>query len=183
LPADDRRHYIAWSDLKKEKFDQRYWQKMWRWYEGGGKKHVAAYLREYDISKFDPKAPPPKTAAFWEIVDAGQPPEHAELSGVLEAMGEPIVTTIDDIAALADDDFREYLTDRKNRRTIRHRLEDCGYTAVRNQKRDDGLWRISNKPKVIYGRADRSQNERLQAAEEFIGEREAEARRWRKGPG
>jgi hypothetical protein len=31
---------------------------------------VAAYLATLDISTFDPKAPPPKTDAFWAIVDA-----------------------------------------------------------------------------------------------------------------
>jgi hypothetical protein len=31
---------------------------------------VAAYLANLDLSAFDPKAPPPKTDAFWAIVDA-----------------------------------------------------------------------------------------------------------------
>jgi hypothetical protein len=29
LPADDRRHYVAWSDLKKEYFDADYWARLW----------------------------------------------------------------------------------------------------------------------------------------------------------
>jgi hypothetical protein len=57
LPADDRRHYVAWCDLNKENFATGYWNKLWGWYSRGGYRHVAAYLRELDITAFDPKAP------------------------------------------------------------------------------------------------------------------------------
>ena len=40
--------------------------------------------RRARISAFDPKAPPPKTAAFWDIVDANRAPEDAELADVLD---------------------------------------------------------------------------------------------------
>ena len=72
LPADDRRHFVAWSPLSKDDFPSDYWQRLWRWYENGGFGHVAAYLSEFDLSGFDPKAPPPKTPAFWSIVDANR---------------------------------------------------------------------------------------------------------------
>jgi Family of unknown function (DUF5906) len=31
LPADDRRHYVAWSDLTKEEFEADYWLRLYRW--------------------------------------------------------------------------------------------------------------------------------------------------------
>ena len=40
-------------------------------------------------SGFDPKAPPPKTPAFWAIVDANRAPEDAELADVLDALNNP----------------------------------------------------------------------------------------------
>ena len=61
IPADDRRTYVAWSDLKKEDFNEGYWTEIWRWYTEGGDRHIAAYLMSLDISTFNPKAPPPKT--------------------------------------------------------------------------------------------------------------------------
>ena len=82
LPADDRRHFVAWSDLTKKDFTDNYWKELWGWYEKGGIGHVAAYLAELDLSDFDPKAPPPKTPAFWDIVDASRAPEDAELADV-----------------------------------------------------------------------------------------------------
>jgi hypothetical protein len=72
LPADDRRHYVAWSDLAKEDFETDYWNKLYGWYRDGGDRHVAAYLASLDLASFDPKAPPPKTQTFWEIVDASR---------------------------------------------------------------------------------------------------------------
>jgi hypothetical protein len=33
LPADDRRHYVAWSELAKEDFPKGYFDKIWKWYE------------------------------------------------------------------------------------------------------------------------------------------------------
>ena len=84
LPPDDRRHFVAWSDLTKEDFTPAYWNGVWGWYAAGGDRHVAAYLAELDISGFDPKAPPPKTPAFWAVVDANRAPEDAELADLLE---------------------------------------------------------------------------------------------------
>ena len=86
LPADDRRHYVAWSALTREDFTADYWQELYRWYAGGGHGHVAAYLAALDLTEFDPKAPPPKTPAFWDIVDANRAPEDAELADVLETL-------------------------------------------------------------------------------------------------
>jgi hypothetical protein len=68
LPADDRRHYVAWSSLTKESFEADYFSSLWNWYEqANGKAHVAAYLATLDLG---PKAPPPKTAAFWRCTFA-----------------------------------------------------------------------------------------------------------------
>ena len=60
--------------------------------------NVAAYLSGLDISNFDSKAPPPKTPAFWAIVDANQAPEESELADVLDKLGWPDATTINELA-------------------------------------------------------------------------------------
>ena len=119
LPADDRRHYVAWSNLSKDDFALGYWNTLWSWYAKDGIEHVAAYLTELNLAGFDIKAPPPKTAAFWEIVDAGRSPEEAELADVLDRMGNPNPLTIVQLAANATGSFEEFITDRRNRRAIR----------------------------------------------------------------
>jgi hypothetical protein len=154
LPADDRRHFVAWSPRTKEEFAAEYWNRLWGWYLTGGFGHVAAYLAEFDLSGFDAKAPPPKTAAFWDIVAANNAPQDAELADVLEALGNPDVVTLAElIAAGAGSDAAEWLTDRKNRRAIPHRMERCGYTQVRNPDADDGRWNLQGKRQVVYAKA------------------------------
>jgi hypothetical protein len=61
-----------------------------------GKHHVpgTAYLQQLDVSKFNPKEPPPKTEAFWAIANANRPREENELAEVLIAMGQPSATTL-----------------------------------------------------------------------------------------
>ena len=164
LPADDRRHYVAWSDLTKEDFTAMYWTDLWRWYQEEGTRHVAAYLTAYDLSGFDAKAPPPKTAAFWDIVDAGRAPEDAELADALDRLDTPQAVTLDEIAGPYPSEFSAWLKDRKNARQIPHRLEAVGYVAVRNPSAKDGLWRLEGRRQVVYARHDLSLRDRLEAA-------------------
>ena len=77
---------------------------LWRWYREGGSGHVAAYLAELDLAAFDPKAPPPKTPAFWDIVDANRAPEDAELADILDKLERPAATTLIRIANQATGD-------------------------------------------------------------------------------
>jgi hypothetical protein len=170
LPSDDRRHFVAWTDLKKEAFTAAYWNKLWRWYGAGGHSHVAAYLAELDISTFDPKAPPPKTAAFWAIVNASRTPEDAELADVLDSMKNPAAMTLADVVRQADGETLGWLNDRKNRRVVPHRLERCGYAPARNQDATDGLWKINGKRSVIYARHDLSAAERSKAITTLIAD-------------
>jgi Family of unknown function (DUF5906)/Bifunctional DNA primase/polymerase, N-terminal len=174
LPADDRRHFVAWSDLTKDDFFPDYWKALWGWYENGGYEHVAAYLAGLDLTSFDAKAPPPKTPAFWEIVDANNASEEAEINDVLDRMGRPAATTLDHIKSAAmmspaGADLTIWLNDRKNRKAIPHRLEKCGYVRVRNEDAADGLWRLNDKRQAIYAKDDLTPNDRLKAASRLAG--------------
>jgi hypothetical protein len=164
LPADDRRHYVAWSSLNKDCFAVGYWQKLWRFYDQGGDCHVAAYLAEFDLKGFDSKAPPPKTTAFWEIVDANRAPEDAELADALDLLGNPAAVTLAKINTVATGSFADWILDRKNRRAIPYRLEQCGYTPVRNDAAEDGLWVINGRRQAIYAKANLSVRDRMAAA-------------------
>jgi len=164
LPADDRRHYVAWSTLTKDDFTPDYWRKLYDWYARGGYGHVAAYLQTLDLSTFDPKAPPPKTPAFYDIVDANRAPEDAELADVLDALGGRPAVTVTMLANYASDSFREWLMDRRNRRQIPHRLEAAGYVPVRNSSAADGLWKIDGKRQAVYARRDIPPRDQIAAA-------------------
>ena len=170
LPADDRRHYVAWSHRTKEEFEPDYWNKLWGWYVIGGFGHVAAYLNELDLADFDPKAPPPKTVAFWDIVAAGSAPEDAELADVLEALSNPDAVTLGQlIEGAVGTEAAEWLTDRKNRRAIPHRMERCGYAPVRNpDDARDGQWKVQGKRQTIYAKVKLTLHEQMTAARRLM---------------
>lgn len=159
LPRDDRRHFVAWSDATKENFTEDYWRDLWAWFNEGGDAAVLDYLRGFDLGGFNPKAPPPKTEAFYAIVQANANPDDLTLAGVTTAEDGarlPVVT-LDDLIRLTTMSQRndlcelhEVLTDRKNRRRIPHMMERAGYEALRNPDAKDGLWKIDGKRQTIY---------------------------------
>jgi len=166
LPADDRRHFVAWCDLTKETFPGGYWPGMWDWYEAGGAGHVAAYLMSLDLSDFSPKAPPPLTAAFHAIVDANQSPESAEMADALAKIGNPRAVTLTQLQGAAEYEFSKWMAERRNQRQVIHRLEDCGYEAVRSDAKDR-LWKVGGRRQMIYAVAMLSTRDKLSAASEL----------------
>ncbi len=167
LPADDRRHFVAWSECDKDDFTPDYWQRLWSWYVSGGTANVVAYLRALDLSKFDCKAPPPKTEAFWHIVNAARTSEEVELVDVLDSLGDPNAITIESLLSQArtrQPSFADWLQDRRNRRQIPHRLESAGYEPIRNDASKDGLWAINDRRQVVYAKCSLSVRDRMAAA-------------------
>lgn len=83
LDASDRRHLVVWTPPKQ---DRPYYQAVADCAEKGGREAFYAYLLARDLSKFDPFAPPPMTAAKTALIDLGRPnPErwYLEWSGGL----------------------------------------------------------------------------------------------------
>lgn len=171
LPADDRRHYVAWSELTKAGFDADYWRRLYGWYESGGNAHVAAYLAELDLSAFNPKADPPKTEAFWAIVDAGRAPEDDELADALDTLDNPAAVTLAQIVAVAGTDLGDWLRDRRHSRQIPHRMEAAGYEPVRNPDTKDHRWKVGDSRQAVYARRDISVRERILAARSLTSTR------------
>lgn len=167
LPADDRRHYVAWSSLAKEQIEPEYFIRLHGWYAAGGIQHVAAFLAELDLTGFDPKAPPPKTAAFLEIVDANRAPEDAEMADAIDKLGNPDALTLAMLAdsLMVDAAFKSWLSDRRNRRQIPYRLETAGYTPCRNPSADSGLWVIAGKRQAVYTKRALSVRDAIGAAQ------------------
>ena len=176
LPADDRRTYVAWSPKRVTDYSAGYWVKLWKWLADEGAFHVAAYLQTLDISDFNPKAPPRRTPAFWEIVNSNRSTDEAELSDIFDALGKPPAVTIDAVIERARDlhmfSLVMWMEERKSRSGIPIRFEKCGYTSVRNDAApSDGLFKIGLHRKVVYARSDLSQQQRLDAANILAGVR------------
>jgi hypothetical protein len=170
LAEDDRRHYVAWSARQRSAFGDTYFVDLYGWFDTGGDRHVAAYLASLDLSGFNPKAPPPQTQAFWDIVSTGQVPENSELADLLDQLNRPAAVTLARLINCTKNAYGEpsefgLLKDRGNRRKIPHRMEACGYVAVRNPEAKSGLWVIAGARQIVYGKADLSPTARRKAAE------------------
>jgi hypothetical protein len=168
LPADDRRHLVMFSPLTSASFAEEYWNKLYGWYESGGTAAVAHYLAKLDISAFNPKAPPPKTQAFWEIVDASRSPEDAEVADALDVLNNPNAVTLAQVKSHTTSiEFAEWLSDRKNSRKVGHRMGACGYEPMRNGDAKDGMWKVGGRRQVIYVRQELNERDRHLAAQEI----------------
>jgi hypothetical protein len=172
LPADDRRHYVAWSDCEQSDFETNYWNEMYAWYRNGGFQHVAAYLAGLDISSFDPKAPPPKTDAFWTIVGSNRSQEENELADVLDKLKNPPAVTVEMIRDQTNPDDKDglggWIRDRRNRRTIPHRLHELGYDPIRNPTAEsDGEWKINGKRHTVYAQRELTKHDQIKAAQDL----------------
>ncbi len=163
---------MAWSNLTAADFADAYWRGLYQWFEDGGYGHVAAYLAQQDLAGFDPKAPPPKTAAFWEIVDANRAPEESELADAIDKLAKddkpPEVITLAQLSGVIHGELALWLVDRRNSRQIPHRLAAVGYVPVRNDAAKDGLWKIGDKRQVVYGRATLTLRDRVWAARQWV---------------
>lgn len=154
LPTDDRRHYVAWSESVKEEFSEDYWTDLWGWYAAGGIWNVTAYLRGLDISEFLPKASPPQTEAWHQIVMANRQTNQSELSDVLDALGNPKAITIQQIVEkarfMALTDLVNTLSDPTKGRVLPKRMAECDYLPLRNPYAKDGYFLISGRRRGVY---------------------------------
>lgn len=181
LPPDDRRHHVAWSDCTQGDFEEGYFDELWAWYEAGGDRHVAAYLASLDLADFNAKASPKKTEAFFSIANANAAPEEVELVDVLDRLDNPKAVTIKQLADEAEpvphlQDLASFITDRKSRRAIPHRMAQAGYIPVRNSGDKSGLWKIQGAKQVVYAQKELSLHDQVKAVKDLIKKLEADAK-------
>ena len=167
LPAGDGRHFVVWSEVEKESYDPDFFPRHYDWLERGGTAHVAAYLRERDVSGFRPGSPPPQTEVFRDIIEASTPAESYWIGEILDEMGRPYVLLMTSIIARADGEQAQWL--RKNPKSVPHRLEECGYTRVAKPGTTNGRWMIGGKPQNVYGNKDLTLKDRISAAARWEG--------------
>ena len=122
---------------------------------------------QLDLASFDPKAPPPKTAAFWDIVNTGGARGRRD-GRLIELLGNPQALVLADVIGqpTLDEMFglAEELNDRKARRALPHKFERVNYLAVRNPDAEDGLFKIRGRRQVVYAQRALSLPEQVKAA-------------------
>jgi hypothetical protein len=86
------------------------------------------------------------------------------MQDAIDALGNPDVLTLSQVIAHAEAGFTLFLRERKNARLIPHRLEACGYVAVRCDSTTDGRWKIGGRNVAVYSKAALSIRDRIAAA-------------------
>ena len=87
------------------------------------------------------------------------------MADALDALGKQDAVTLGNILTRAAPGFCDWLQDRRNRRKIPHRFEECGYVAVRNPSAGDGYWVVNGKRAPVYAKRDLSPRDQIAAAE------------------
>src|SRR5262249_28343963 len=83
----------------------------------------------------------------------------------------PAVITIEKIAKVAEavnGEFAMWVRVPKNRRAIPHRLEECGYTPVRNKNAKDGLWKIRGRRQTVYAQSHMTPRDKMEQIRKLI---------------
>jgi hypothetical protein len=180
LPPDDRRHFVVWSTMVKDDFHEGYFDDLYEWYANDGVCHVAAYLHEYDVRRFNPAAPPKKTEAFLTMVEGGMTSDDDELADLLDDYTGRVENgkkvRPDAITPVMIKDWMldqgristypgldEWLRSSSNKRQFPRKMEMAGYIMVRANT-SDGKWTIDGKRTPIYVRRELSPREQMDAA-------------------
>ena len=169
IPAEDRRTLVSESPKKKGWKDPEFFKSLYKWYAEGGYSHVAAYLQQYDLSKWNFKAEPVKTQVWHAIVQASYHAVSNDLMDLLEGLGMPDVVSIDALRAEAlkkskpgeESDLLDLLTSTSNAKRISRRLNDVGYKHIANPGARDGRWKVKGKSYTMYGKHGQTAEEML----------------------
>lgn len=90
IHPNDRRFMVMHSSRKKNWQGEEYFTRLMTWLtEEGGNEEVARLLLARDISNFNPKKEPPKTAAFKAVVSRWDEPNDDAVARALDKLGRP----------------------------------------------------------------------------------------------
>lgn len=153
IPMDDRRFDVVQCATLEEmglggdKERREYFSALWEWFlKQDGARHVAAFLRERDLSGFSAALGQRKTAAHAEIVQHGMVGDEW-LHDILDKLGYPPCVRTDWIL-----DRAVGMGERKPdaRARMGHGLRRMGYEVLRNPKYKDGRWKLNGVLCTIY---------------------------------
>ena len=167
LPADDRRHFVAWSDSPRTT-SRSLLERVMDWYAAAAtatSPHIllnsispaSTRRRRRRRPRHSGPSPTPTARPRKPSSPTSRPARSAQ-------SGRDDDRTIRDEAI---GEFEDWIRDRKNRRAIPYRLEACGYVPVRNPHSKQGLWRVNGVRQAIYTKASLPPAERLKAAKKL----------------
>lgn len=147
IPPDDRRYDVMQGasleemGLADSAERRRYFDELWAWFNEGGAAHVAAFLRERDLSSFSPNNGQRKTEAHRDAVASGMESD-GWLLDILEELGHPDAVRSDVLCAMALKNGSGSAKE-VNARALPALLR-AGYAAYPNKARKDRKWPVAD---------------------------------------
>jgi len=170
IPEDDRRLFMMHTSLDRTWADENYFRELVEWIKNTEGVHVAKWLSERDISKFNPGREPPKTAQ-WNSVSATWGEADDAVSYALDQLGNPDVLFASEMLGVVSlDHSNELQSMLRAHRKLPHRMHLAGYTLVKSQS-PDGRWAFkdSNTGKIFKSRAAYAKHSVAFSGEDAIG--------------
>lgn len=137
IPPEDRRMFIMHSTLPQRwhelRGDPEYFQRLFEYFETGGAGHVSEWLRQRDLSHFNPKAQVARTAGWEAVANTWSEPEDA-VGQALDILGSPDVVFTSEMVRIQFDGRDEVASMAKSPRKMGHRMQRSGYIAVKPPK-------------------------------------------------
>ena len=128
----NRRYHIIKSEVLKK--PPTYYDTLYNWLEKEeGYEKVYHFLLNYDISSFNPNAEPPKTKAFYDLVEETQTPVAIELDHLYHANSWPFTDKTCLVSPLHLKASLEKITIRASTRDITEWLKKNNYTNLEIQ--------------------------------------------------
>lgn len=153
MDPNDRRHYCAWSDA--EKLPEADATAIYHWYENGGLDAVAHYLRTLDLTGFEAKSPPKRTAWWYQLVANGASAEEEKFGDALDKLGRPEWTTIGAVAEAGGLELAGWAATPANKRRLEREMVKSGYQRLPNPNEPKrGRWVLAGKQTLVYRRSD-----------------------------
>jgi hypothetical protein len=134
--------------LRKESARRQYFSELWEWFFEGGASHVAAYLHEHDITKFNASNGQRKTEAHKTVVASGMTGDQW-LDDILEEMRNPKAVRSDWVITKA---IAAGEKEGDIKRKLANSMTRSGYNLHRSDRKD-GRWKIGNKIVTVYVQA------------------------------
>jgi hypothetical protein len=154
VPENDRRLFFAKSELPAKWAEGKRAHELVGFYNAGGYAHVFAYLRQRDISKFNPHIVPAQTAAQEAVAASWTQAVYDPLRDVLDDLGWPPLffggeLLSSEVAAFDNKDEVRILLQSSRKTALR--MNRLGYQQQSSPHKSNG-WKFSENGKVFRTR-------------------------------
>jgi hypothetical protein len=150
IPDDDRRYDVIEAATRGEmnildrELRSIYFNQLWDWFHHeDGDKHIAAYLHDRDVSKFNPATSQRSTVAHKTVISAGWASDEYVLDA-LHALGDAPVIRMDVLWQIAEHLAPGEMSRKEFNAKAGHTMSRLGYARLPYEHSKDGRWTLKD---------------------------------------